>query len=483
MIRYASMLLTLLISSILRGQAGGPLKLHPQNTHYFIYGNRPTILVGAGEHYGSVINPDFDYKKYLQTISSEGLNITRLFIGAYIEKLGDFGILKNSLAPASGRLLLPWHRAEVPGYVLGGNKFDLRQWDEKYFLRLKDFMSEAQRNGVIVEATLFSSHYADGWNYSAFNPANNINKTGAIASAQVNTLENGNILSYQERYVKKIVRELNGFDNLYFEVQNEPWADQADTVLVRNEYSAASEWRSTIQVVSQRSNEWQKRVAKWIREEEAALAKKHLISQNVSNFFYPIADADPNISIFNFHYAFPEAVSANYHLDKVIGFNETGFAGRSDTTYRRQAWRFLMAGGGLFNQLDYSFSTGSENGQDTGYTAPGGGSPALRQQLRVLKKFFDGLDFLRLRPDQQIVKAAPGAATWSLSDNKAQWIIYYEPMALKQYEIQLNLPVGNYQAVWHDVITGSILKTEKVANGRLAVPQGSGDKVVILNRN
>jgi len=460
---------------------GQPIRLHPQNPHYFIYHDKPTIIIGSGEHYGSVINLDFDYKKYLQTIAKDGLNTTRLFMGAYIEKLGDFGILKNSLAPAEGRLLLPWRRSAEPGYALGGNKLDLSQWDEAYFSRLKDFMVEAQRNGIIVEANLFSSNYAGGWNYSAFNRKNNINNTDSTPGKQVNTLQNGNILSQQERYVRKIVRELNGFDNLYFEIQNEPWADQTDTVLYRNEYSDASEWRSTIQVVSQHSNDWQKQVAKWIREEEAALPKKHLISQNISNFFYPVADADPNISIFNFHYALPEAVSENYHLNKVIGFNETGFAGRSDTTYRRQAWRFLMAGGGLFNQLDYSFSVGSEDGQDTSYKAPGGGSPALRRQFAILKQFFDKLDFVRLNPDKGAVLAAPGAKALALSNKQNKWIIYYEPMALKQYEMRLNLPAGNYQAVWKDVMTGSILKTETVVSGRLVVPAGSNDKVVVID--
>ena len=477
---FAAIILNLSLSYFTLGQSGGTFRLHPQNPHYFIYQNKPTILVGSGEHYGSVINLDFDYKKYLQTTNSDGLNTTRLFTGAYIEKLGDFGIKKNSLAAAEGRLLLPWRRSNTPGFALGGNKFDLGQWDENYFSRLKDFISEANRNGVIVEVNLFSSHYAGGWEYSALNSKNNVNNTDAIPSVKVNTLQNGNILSQQERYVRKIVRELNGFDNLYFEIQNEPWADQSDTVLLRTEYTATSEWRSTIQVVSQRSNEWQKQVAKWISGEEAGLSKKHLISQNISNFFYPVADADPAISIFNFHYAFPQAVSENYHLNKVIGFNETGFAGRSDTIYRRQAWRFLMAGGGLFNQLDYSFSVGSEDGHDTSYSAPGGGSPALRRQLRILRKFFEELDFIRLRPDYEIVAAAPGASTRALSDGKTQWVVYYEPMSLSNNEMRLNLPAGNYQAVWREVTTGSILKSEKVTNGQLIVPAGAGDKVVVV---
>ena len=67
------------------------------------------------------------------------------------------------------------------------------------------------------------------------------------------------------------------------------------------------------------------------------------------------------VSVFNFHYAAPpDAVATNYHLNKVIGDNETGFRGTSDAPYRIEAWDFIIAGGGLFNHLDYSFAAGYE---------------------------------------------------------------------------------------------------------------------------
>lgn len=313
-------------------------------------------------------------------------------------------------------------------------------------------------------------------------PENNINQTDSVPSAVVNTLENGNLLEHQERYVRKIVRELNSFDNLYFEIQNEPWAEQPDLEFNRNEYGPPEDWRMQAQVVSQRSNDWQRQVAQWIKDEENNLPKKHLISQNISNFQYPITDPDPNMSIFTFHYTLPEAVYANYHLDRAIGFNETGFAGRADSTYRRQAWRFMMAGGALFSHLDYSFSVGAESGQDTTYTAPGGGNPALRQQFGVLKSFFERLNFVSLQPDHSVVTAAPGATTVALSDGQTQWVIYLEPMAVRSYPLTLNLPVGAYQAEWIDAVTGQRLEKAEFTSGKLAVPERLGDKVVVISR-
>jgi hypothetical protein len=66
--------------------------------------------------------------------------------------------------------------------------------------------------------TLFSSHYQEAhWQASAFYPVNNINRTEAIDWKEAHTLENGNLLGYQERYTRKLVREANAFDNVIFE--------------------------------------------------------------------------------------------------------------------------------------------------------------------------------------------------------------------------------------------------------------------------
>jgi hypothetical protein len=42
-----------------------PIRWHPKNPHYFLFRGKPTVLTTGGEHYGSVLNGDFDYQKYL----------------------------------------------------------------------------------------------------------------------------------------------------------------------------------------------------------------------------------------------------------------------------------------------------------------------------------------------------------------------------------------------------------------------------------
>src|SRR5687768_14898538 len=75
-----------------------PLALHPANPHYFLFRGKPAVLVTSAEHYGAVLNRDFDHVKYLDELHAHGLNLTRTFTGVYAEDAKSFGISRNTLA-------------------------------------------------------------------------------------------------------------------------------------------------------------------------------------------------------------------------------------------------------------------------------------------------------------------------------------------------------------------------------------------------
>jgi hypothetical protein len=145
-----STLFILLVLLIGCRDRGAFLSLHPRNSHYFTFRGKPLVLIGSTEHYGAVLNLDFDNVKYLDEIASKGLNLTRTFTGIYVEPDGAFNIKCNTLAPYEGRLIWPWARSSEPGYAFGGNKFDLSSWDESYFTRLKDFIAEAGKSRIYL---------------------------------------------------------------------------------------------------------------------------------------------------------------------------------------------------------------------------------------------------------------------------------------------------------------------------------------------
>src|ERR1700685_723292 len=141
-IRSVALFALVLCVAEARPQAGAPqpIRLHPANPHYFLFHGKGVALIGSGEHYGAVLNADFDYHRYLAALEADGLNYTRLFGGSYLEvPAKSFGILRNDLAPAAGRFVAPWARSGTPGYAGGGNKFDLGQWKSEYFARVWGF--------------------------------------------------------------------------------------------------------------------------------------------------------------------------------------------------------------------------------------------------------------------------------------------------------------------------------------------------------
>ena len=414
-----------------------PIRLHPENPHYFLWRGQPTVLITSAEHYGAVLNRAFDYKKYLKTLQSYGFNLTRTFSGAYCESAGAFKIKDNTLAPAKGKLICPWARSQVSGYPNGGNKFDLRKWDRAYFNRLRSFVAEASKRGVVIELVLFCPFYKDRmWELSPMNAANNVNGIGKMKRTEVYTLKYPRLLAMQDAMVRRIVKELKDFDNVYYEICNEPYFGGVTL-------------------------EWQNHIAGTIVQAEASFKAKHLIAQNIANKSKKIVKPNPQVSIFNFHYAKPpKAVTENYGLNKVIGDDETGFAGSEPRSYRLEGWDFIIAGGAVYDNLDYSFTVGHEDGTAK-INAPGGGGPVLQKQLKILKDFINGFDFIRMKPNNSVIKGGvPEKATArALVQAGRAYAVYIKGGS--EAKLLVELPRGTYRAEWVNTKTGKVDKKER----------------------
>ena len=135
------------------------------------------------------------------------------------------------------------------------------------------------------------------------NASNNVNGVGKVARTEVYTLEStAACWTCTRRSSRKIVTELNA-------------STTSTTRSATSPISAASRCDgSTASPTSSSST-------------ERRLPRQHLIAQNIANKSAKIDEPHPAVSIFNFHYAIPEAVRLNYGLNKAIGDDETGFRG------------------------------------------------------------------------------------------------------------------------------------------------------------
>src|SRR5207248_2207722 len=146
-------ILGLTASSISSPAVSTPIGLLPANPHYFEFRGKPTILITSGEHYGAVLNLDFDYIRYLDALK-----------------------------------------------------------------------------------------------------ANNVNNIGKIARTDAYNLKHADLQAVQDAVVRKIVGELREFDNLYYEICNEPYFGGVTL-------------------------EWQRHISSVVTEVKAGMSRRHLISQ------------------------------------------------------------------------------------------------------------------------------------------------------------------------------------------------------------
>jgi hypothetical protein len=178
---------------------------------------------------------------------------------------------------------------------------------------------------------------------------------------------------------------------------------------------------------------------------------------NIANGRALVENPHPSVSIFNFHYCQPpDVVALNRGLNRVIGENETGFRGQADSTYRTEGWDFILAGGALYNNLDYSFSASHPEGSLSGYISPGGGSPELRKKLGILSRFVHSFDFVLMAPDSAVVAGGvpDGATARVLAEPGRQYALYLHGGT--QANLELALPAGSYAFEWLDTKTGVV---------------------------
>ena len=460
------------------------VRLFPGNSRYLEYKGNPMILITSAEHYGAVVNLDFDYNVYLETLEQEGFNYTRIFTGTYIEPVENiFGIERNTLAPLPGRYISPW--------VKENGKYDLNRFNPEYFKRLGDFVTEADKRGVIVEITLFSSIYAESaWKRCPFNALNNLNDVGDMGFRQVNTLFNGGIQKYQEQFIRKVVTVLNEYDNIFYEIQNEPWSDNpnlVDYVNSENDTEYNRSWQKKVEVANGVATDWQEWVASTIIEEESKLLKKHLIAQNISNFTYSLDALPEGVSMVNFHYALPEAAIQNRGVGGVTGLDETGFMPQDDMLYINQAWRFILSGGGLYNNLDYSYTAGNEAGNwPIPESNPGWGGPGFRKKLSYLVNTMDRVPFHEMevsdsvlkKTDTSMKKADTGMKQFGLQIPGELYLIF-----LENYQNSKLVPVvppGDYLVAWLNVDTGERMEKKESLNKDTSITSPFKEEQVVL---
>lgn len=254
-----------------------PLRVHPDNPRYFADGHGRAVVL-AGSHTwnslqritpqcfgqakrGNPISPpaqrmgewQLDYPAYLRFLVERHHNFFRLWTweqASWLQCTNEKARIKPTLYLRTG-----------PGTALdGGAKFDLARLNDEFFQEARARVAAAAAQEIYVAVMLFQGwsvekkgREGNPWPGHPFHAGNNINGIdgdldGDGEGQEVHTLQPAAITRLQETYARRLVETLNEFDNVLWEICNEGHRE---------------------------SLAWQDHMARFIKECEARLPKRH----------------------------------------------------------------------------------------------------------------------------------------------------------------------------------------------------------------
>jgi uncharacterized protein YjdB len=170
----------------------------------------------------------FNYTAYLNFLESYHHNFFRLWAWEQSKWTGEFAS-DYWIAPG------PFLRTGPDTALDGKPKFDLSQFNQAYFDRLRSRVQDAGARGIYVSVMLFdgwsvgqkdSDAPNNPWKGHPFNAANNVNAidgdtNGDGQGFEVQTLGNSAVTAYQDAYVRKVIDAVGDLDNVLYEIDNE----------------------------------------------------------------------------------------------------------------------------------------------------------------------------------------------------------------------------------------------------------------------
>ncbi len=172
------------------------------------WNNQPIQLVGYS-YYGLLGDRQFDAEVFLENLAAHNINFTRFF------------------------LVLPWPvgtESNVLPFAKAGDKYDLRKFDETYFVRLRTIIAKAERLGIVCQVCLFdrcglSVSDRRAWANNPYNAERNVNgllegpKDGYPPFCHTT----GPIAKINAAFIRKVVETIGDRDNVIYEIMNEPY--------------------------------------------------------------------------------------------------------------------------------------------------------------------------------------------------------------------------------------------------------------------
>lgn len=224
------------LTSELKNKFNGVLRNSVDNPRYFTDASGKAIFL-AGSHTWANFQENvlkgvieiMDWKGYLDMMEMNNHNFMRLWVWEHAQWQAW---TKDTVLISP----LPYKRTGQGLAVDGKPKFNLEQFNDDYFKRLRSRVIEAGMRGVYVSIMLFQGWsqnklgvpQSDPFRSHPYNKFNNINgvdvkntNSDIEGEPTLHSMDNPQSLKYQKLYVKKVIETVNDLDNVLYEIINE----------------------------------------------------------------------------------------------------------------------------------------------------------------------------------------------------------------------------------------------------------------------
>jgi hypothetical protein len=213
--------------------ATGPLRVSTVNPRYFTDGSGKAIFLTGSHTWDNRQDlgaHTFDHTRYMTMLQQYNHNLVRFWVWEQPKGITTWPDPAEPLAT-----LLPEIFARTgPGTAAdGGLKFNLDQYNQAHFDRLRQRVLDAGNRGIYMSVMLFDgwsveqkSGGANPWTYHPFNATNNVNGINGDpnsdqSGAEIHTLQIAAVNAKQKAYVRKVIDTINDLDNVLYEISNE----------------------------------------------------------------------------------------------------------------------------------------------------------------------------------------------------------------------------------------------------------------------
>jgi hypothetical protein len=437
------------------------------NNRYFTYNGSFPYYVGVDlQQLGS--DTAIDFRRAIDLLASYDINKIRLWI--ITSFLGDWDAN-----------LFPYRKV--------GDKWDLDEWDDRYWERMKAVISYARCRNMIVEISIFEilglREYArDGANKPyLFSRDDNIqgfgkpNQNGTLIPQfyQLDYRENGRSwLEVQRRLIDKTVAELGDFDNVFFDIMNE-WPGGRQEVANINAYVP-----------------WMQEMIRYLRSRTT-----RVIGAHTHGIGYP-RNAEAFEATSSLFWDMPELDSLNFHLylnepreisdrlsshqlkDKMLLNNEGAEYYDIDRSAGYPNYRITRNPEKLAAEIRHMWGHIMLGGYFTAYHGPvpqleGPVFEEMAAALQGARQIMESVHFYRMSPVRDdgselddLVVAGPGGHWQVIAREGLDYLVYFCHRKA-QNGARIRLAPGRYRYRWFDTRRAApALLSGVVKGGRLA---------------